>query len=93
MGITPEQEFVLRTQLAILTGKCFQPDMRVTLVARHPENEDRFLILGDDDPRAVAKLLLKEYPPLTKRDELLLQALARKPDVEEPGRAGSPLED
>ncbi len=41
-------------------AKLFQPGMRLTFIARHPDHAERHVIVTDDDMKGLAELLARE---------------------------------
>lgn len=59
----------VNAKLADIAGH-FTPEMRLTLVARHPDNPECYFIFTRDDPAAVAALVAKDkHHRDTARDE------------------------
>ncbi len=78
-----DQDLKVRIALAELHQKCFRDDMRVTLVARHPDYPDRHLVCGDDDLTRVAELI---HSKVSDADALIdpvwLRSVGALPDSE-----------
>ena len=47
------------TRLLQKAEKCFTPEMRLTFIARHPDNEDIYFINGSDTLDGVASCIEK----------------------------------